>query len=203
MFENIFKINEVTGVGSSRADERTMNNLEMDPLYPCHVLVSPSKGRLLERPCSVWTLSLTHSILSSHLGLAVARESSCFCGFLLMHQEPYEKFCFVGISCTILHTKAARKRFSWRGDWNLERIFFPKHIDLGTSAFHPLLFVPSYVLPAWYNLDLFFNEPSLSALECHCVLLKPCQPRQSCNSFARNRFSSSWDLTSGCASAEL
>lgn len=99
-------------------------------------------------------------------------------------------------------TQRQPKPFSWHGDWSLEMIF-PKHIDLGTSAFHPLLFVPSYVLPAWYNLVLFFNEASLSALKCHCVLQKPCRPGQSCNSFARKRFSSSWDLRSACASAEL
>lgn len=71
-----------------------------------------------------------------------------------MHQESYEKFCFVGISCTILHTKAAQAI-------QLTQLLepaddFPVQTDLGTSPFHPLLFVASYVLPVWYNLDMFF-----------------------------------------------
>lgn len=60
-------------------------------------------------------------------------------------------------------TQKQTKQFSWHSYWNLQMIF-PTQIDLGTSAFHPLLFVTSYVLPVWYNLDLFFYETSLSAI---------------------------------------
>lgn len=138
-----------------------------------------------------WTLSHTHFILSSHLGLAVATQHRAvvFVVSFWLADAPEvltRNSALLGFPARFC-TQRQPQQSSWHGDWNLEMIF-PKHIDLGTSAFHPLLFVLSYVLPAWYNLDLFFNEPSLSTLKCHCVLLKPCQPRQSCNSFARKRF---------------
>lgn len=60
-------------VSSSQAEERTMHNLEMDPLpLSCACFSIQREG--FGKPCSVWRLSHTHFIFSFHLGLSVATQ---------------------------------------------------------------------------------------------------------------------------------
>lgn len=104
-------------VNSSQADERTIYNTESDSLtfIMCLVLQLHEK-RGFGKPCNALTHTHTHLIFGFHLGFVVAtqRGEQLFLWFLsgsgrrLMHPESYEKLCFVGISCMILHTKAAR-----------------------------------------------------------------------------------------------
>lgn len=179
---------------SSQADERTMHNLEMDPLPLVMCLFLHPKGGFWKALQRLDTLRHTFH-LQLPPGTRSSRTAKRAVVFVVSFWLGPQSWCtrsltrnsaLLGFPAWFC-TQKQLKQFSWHGYWNLEMLF-PKHIDLGTSAFHPLLFVPSYVLPAWYNLDLFFNEPSLSALKCHCVLLKPCQPVQSWSSFARKRF---------------
>lgn len=147
---------------------REQYTVQRATLWPssCAWFCSSIQREDLESPAMFWHTH-THFIARFHLGFVVATQwgEQLFLWFLSGSATGWctrsltRNSALLGFPAWFC-TQKQPKRFSWHSYWNLQMIF-PTQIDLGTSAFHPLLFVTSYVLPVWYNLDIFLYGISL------------------------------------------
>lgn len=166
------------------------------------VSVTAFKEWILESPAIFWrTQTFNFQVPPGTCSSCTARRAIVFLWFLsgsvcrLMHQESYEKFCFVGISCTVLHTKAVQAI-------QLTQLLepaddFPNTDQFGNFCFShtALCYILCTCWVIWFGC-IFFHEPSqvLQTTTVFPSLTLPAQGEQ--NFDCQEEISSYWDLVS-------